>query len=196
MIKKLVLILTLSILILSISGCTDEAVESAPENNLTEEGDGTVVKTISDSDSSQDLVPTAGLPGSYEFLGSRGLSIEKIEGEYANVPGIVAGYEGLYMYMDSTDLYIDVIEMESPSSAEELIVQYREGFRQLPNGDRFTEDSINGHSVLRIVEYSTINMDDVERYTYIWNNDRFVFVVGGATEDYYVLRTLAESTGY
>ncbi|WP_292468144.1 hypothetical protein [Methanolobus sp.] len=195
MIKKVFLVLIISILMLSISGCTDKAIKETPaETDLTT--NTSEIHTIPDDSGSLSLVPADNLPESYEFLGSRELSIEKIEGEYISVPGIIDGSEGLYTYLDSTDVYVDVIEMNSSVSAEEFIAEFKAGFREYPDGGRFTEVSFNGHSAVRILEYILIDTNDVKRYTYIWNNDKFVFVVGGATDDYAVLSNLAEATGY
>ncbi|WP_094229037.1 hypothetical protein [Methanolobus psychrotolerans] len=184
MIKKILLVLTISILMLSISGCTDEVTEETPVNAIPE------------GSTSQSLVPADNLPQNYEFLGSLELSVEKIGRSYVPVYGLVGGYEGLYMYLDTTDVYVDVIELDSSASAENFIAQYKASFTELSSGERFTELVINDNSATRIVEYSTIGKDNVPRYTYIWSNDKFVFVVGGATDDYVVLSTLAESTGY
>jgi hypothetical protein len=187
MLKKILLVLIISIFMLSISGCTDEVVEEIPENT-------DLTNTISADVSSQSLVPMDNLPESYEFLGSRDLSVGHIEYEYVPVEGIVAGLEGLYMYLNSTDVYVDVIELNSSISAEDFIVQYKADFKELSTGQRFTEVSINGHSAIRILKYS--GASNSPRYTYIWSNGKFVFVVGGATDDSDVLLTLAESTGY
>ncbi|WP_342303961.1 hypothetical protein [Methanolobus sp. ZRKC5] len=190
MLKKVFLVLIISILMLSISGCTDKVVEESLVDT------GVVTNTISDDASSQSLMPIDDLSENYEFLGSRDLSAEKVGSEYISVEGIEGGSEGLYIYLNSTDLYIDVIEMNSSSSAEEFIVQYKAGFRELSSGSRFTEESISDHSTVRILEYVTIDKANIPRYTYIWSNDKFVFVVGGATDDYVVLSELAEATGY
>ncbi len=189
MLKKIILVLIICVFMLSISGCTDEVVEKTPENT-------DITNTISEGASGQSLMPVDDLPEGYEFLGSRELSAEKVENEYVSVEGFVAGSEGLYMYLDSTDVYVDAIEMESSVSAEDLIVQYKAGFRELSSGSRFTEEIVNGHSTVRILEYVTVDKDNTPRYTYIWNNGNFVFVVGGATDDHVVLSTLAEATGY
>ncbi len=190
MLKKVFLVLVISILILSISGCTDELDEETPVDT------GVVADTISDDASAQSLMPVDDLPENYEFLGSRELSPEKVEAEYVSVEGIENGSEGLYKYLDSTDLHINVIEMNSSSSAEEFIIQYKAGFKELSSEPRFTEESINDHSVVRILKYVTHGEGQIPRYTYIWNNDRFVFVVGGTTDDYVILSDLAEATGY
>ncbi|MEZ5335532.1 MAG: hypothetical protein R2741_10000 [Methanolobus sp.] len=200
MFKKIFLVLMISALILSISGCTDEVVEETPANtdDLTDATDTAVVAdTISADSQVQDLLPVENIPEGYEFLGSRDLAIEKIEKEYVSVNGTVAGVEGLYMYQDSTDVYIDVIELDSQLSAEEFITEYKAGFNELRSGDdRFKDVTINGHSAVQILEYLTIDINNVKRYTYIWNNGKFVFVVGGATDDSTVLSEIAEATGY
>ena len=195
--KKVFLILILTILMLSISGCTDEVVEETPATeNVSEVIDVVTADPIADSAAMADLVPTENLPDNYELLGTREMSAETVGNDYAVVEGIVGGAEGLYTYMGSTDVYIDVIETGSAENAEEFITAYKSEFSNLRVGDRFTDVSVNGHSTVQILEYATVGMEDVERYTYIWSNGKFVFVVGGATEDSDVLITLAESTGY
>lgn len=189
MFKKVFLVLIISVLMLSISGCTDEVVEETPI-------DAGVADTISDNASSRSLMPVDDLPENYEFLGFIEMSSEKVEAEYVSVEGIVNGSEGLYKYMDSTDLHINIVEMNSSSSAEEFITQYKAGYKELSSGQRFTEESINGHSTERILKYVTHGEGQIPRYTYIWSNDRFVFVVGGTTDDHVILSDLAEATGY
>ncbi|WMW26173.1 hypothetical protein RE474_05520 [Methanolobus sediminis] len=185
--KKMILVLILSILMLSISGCTDEVVEETPASSAG---------SITDSETTADLVPIDNLPENYELLGIRDLSAETVGSEYAVVEGIVGGSEGLYTNAESTDVYVDVIETNSAENAEEFINAYKGEFSDLAVGDRFTDVSINGHSAVQILDYVIVGMEDAKRYTYIWSNGKFVFVVGGATEDSEVLLTLAESTGY
>ncbi|WP_340820240.1 hypothetical protein [Methanolobus sp. WCC4] len=198
MIKKVLFVLIISILILSISGCTDEVVEDTPANTeVTGVTTNTVIDTIPADYGGQELVPMESLPESYELLGVRELSVEYVEDKYVSVSGIIGASEGLYMYMDSIDVYVDVIEMSDSTSAEEFITEYKAGFRSLSVGEgRFTDVSFNKHSAVRILEYVTVDTNDVKRYNYIWNNGKFVFVVGGATDDYTVLGELAEATGY
>lgn len=196
--KKILLVLILSILMLSISGCTDEVVEETPvtTENVSESEVVTTADTIADSATIVDLVPTENLPANYELLGTRELSAETVGSDYSVIGGVVGGLEGLYTYMESTDVYVDVIETSSAENAEEFISSYKDEFSNLAVGDRFTETSVNGHSAVQILDYATIGTNDVKRYTYIWSNGKFVFVVGGATDDSDVLLTLAESTGY
>jgi hypothetical protein len=183
--KKIILVLILSILVLSMSGCTDEVVEETPATD-----------SIADSATTADLVPTDNLPENYELLGIRDLSADAVGSDYIVIEGIVKGSEAFYTYADSTDVYVDVIETSSAETAEEFITAYKGEFNNLAVGERFTDVSINGHSAVRILDYATVGMNDVERHTYIWNNGKYVFVVGGATEDETVVGALAEATGY
>jgi hypothetical protein len=217
--KKIFLVLFLSILVLSMSGCTDEvadetpAISDTPADNVSDSADvvpedsansdvqaadnvSDSVDTINDSAVIADLIPEDDIPENFELLGIRNLTAEDVGDDYVSIDGTVGGLEGLYMYMDSTDLYIDIIETSSNESAENFITTYKAEFKSLAVGDRFTDVSVNGHTAVQILDYATVGMEDVKRYTYIWNNGKFVFVVGGATEDADVLLALAESTGY
>ncbi|WP_406655687.1 hypothetical protein V7O62_07830 [Methanolobus sp. ZRKC2] len=193
MVNKLILVSVLIVLVLCVSGCTDEQTpESGQENaNTTNDGNSSDITEMS----SEDLAVIADLPEGYEYLGSPSLTAEDVQEDYVNSSGVVAAAEGLYK-VDSVDLYVDVIEFESPELAEEFVSDYISSFDELPSGTRFEEDSFNGHSVTRIKTYATVGGEDVARYTYVWSNENFVFVVGGATDDYSIVRTLAEATGY
>ncbi|MDW7733682.1 MAG: hypothetical protein SCH66_14795 [Methanolobus sp.] len=193
MVNKLILVSALIIMMLFVSGCTDEQdPDSGQEvNNTTNTGVNADISGMS----AEDLAVISDLPEGYEYIGSPSLTVEKVQKEYVNMSGIVAAAEGLYKAGD-VDLYVDVIEMESPELAEEFVSEYMSGFKQLSSGTRFAEDSFNGHSVTVIKTYSTVGAKQVPRYTYIWSNENFVFVVGGATDDTSMPRTLAEATGY
>ncbi|MBP1910051.1 hypothetical protein [Methanolobus bombayensis] len=200
--KKIILVLILSILMLSISGCTDEFVEETPATDVQdlENASGSTdmmsVDTIAGSSSIVDLVPTENLPENYELLGTHELSADEIGADYVEIEGIVEGLEGLYLYSESTDVQLEVIETNSAENAEEFITTYKSEFSNLRVGDRFTNVSVNGHNAVQILDYVTVGSEDVKRYALIWSNGKFVFVVDGATEDIDVLLTLAESTGY
>lgn len=205
MLKKMFLVLMISALILSISGCTDKTVNNQPQestdnvtdNNVTDNTDKITVDTISEDAEIQNLVPVDSIPEGYEFLGSHNLTAEYIGNEYISFEGINAGHEGLYMYNESTNAYIDIVEFESQSAAENFITGYMATFDELKSADdRFTDTVINDHSAVQILEYETINSETAKRYTYIWNNGRYVFVVGGATDNSTILKDLAEATGY
>ncbi|TQD28201.1 hypothetical protein [Methanolobus vulcani] len=199
MFKKIITVLLISLLILSISGCTDEVVEETPateSDNVTTTITTVTVDNIPEGSNSTGLLPVDVLPDGYVFLGSHELSIDDVEGDYVSVSGILGGAEGFYKYQDSTDAYINIIELNSTSSAEEFITEYQAGFNGLRSGDRFTDVSVNEHSAVMVLEYVTIGTSDIERHTYIWNNGVYVFVVHGATEDETVVSMLAEATGY
>ncbi|WP_406660538.1 hypothetical protein V7O66_11915 [Methanolobus sp. ZRKC3] len=167
MIKKLTLVSTLLVLMLAVSGCTDSPVDG------------------------EDIV----LPEGYEYLGSPPMSVEDVKEDYVSIDGIVGASESLYKYSD-VDLYIDMIELESSDIAEEFIVQYKAEFKQMTAGSRFTEVSFNDHPATVIQEHVTVGAEQVPRYTYIWANGNFVYVVGGNTDDSEILKGLAESTGF
>ncbi|WP_321430091.1 hypothetical protein [uncultured Methanolobus sp.] len=217
--KKIILVLILSLLVLSMSGCTDEVADESPADsdtpadNVSDSADvmpgdsansdvqaadnvSDSVDTINDSAVIADLIPEDDIPENFELLGIRNLTAEDVGDDYVSIDGTLGGLEGLYMYMDSTDLYIDIIETSSNESAENFITMYKAEFKSLAVGDRFTNVSVNGHAAVRILEYATVGTEHVGRYTYIWNNGKFVFVVSGATENTDVLLALAESTGY
>lgn len=193
MVNKLILVSALIIMMLFVSGCTDEQGPDGGQevNNTTNTGVDADISGMS----AENLVAISDLPDGYEYIGSPSMTVEDVRNEYVNMSGIVAAAEGLYKSGD-VDLYVDVIEMESPELAEEFVSEYMSGFKELPSGTRFAEDSFNGHSVTVIKTYSTIGAEQVPRYTYIWSNENFVFVVGGATSDTSLPRALAESTGY
>jgi len=164
MLNKFTLVSALLILMLAISGCTD-----SPENNA------------------------ADMPEGYEYLGVLPMSIDDVEEDYVSVDGIVGASESLYKYSD-VDLYIDTIEMENSELADEFIVQYKAGFKQMMDGSRFTDVSFNDHSAVAIKEHVVISGEQVPRYKYLWSNGNFVYVLGGNTDDMDVLKTFAEST--
>lgn len=144
----------------------------------------------------QELIVVKELPTGFEYLGAPPMSVEAAQQDYVAAAGIKSAAEGLYKYSDNIDLYIDVIAMDNMTAAQDFISQYKSGFKELPAGDRFTEESFNGHSSTIIKKYVVSGGRDVPRYIYIWNNNNFVFVVSGATDDSTLLRTFAESTGY
>lgn len=165
MINKFTLVSALLIIMLAISGCTD-----SPENNKG-----------------------ADLPEGYEYLGDRSLSIDDVKDDYVSIDGIVSASESLYMNSD-VDLYIDMIEMENSELAEDFIVQYKDEFSQMMDGSRFTDVSFNDHSAVAIKEHVVVGGKQVPRYSYVWSNGNFVYVLGGSTDDMSILQTLAEST--
>ncbi|MBN2110546.1 MAG: hypothetical protein JW705_05590 [Methanosarcinaceae archaeon] len=191
--NKLILVSALLILMLCVSGCTqDQAPESGQKvANTTNAANSSDISEMS----VEELVAIDALPEGYEYLGSPSMTVENVQTAYVNSSGIVAAAKGFYRSED-VDLYVDVIELEGPELAKGFVSEYLSGFRELPSGTRFEEDSFNGHAVTRIKTYSTVGGEQVPRYAYIWSDQSFVFVVGGATDDHSMTRELAEATGY
>lgn len=110
-------------------------------------------------------------------------------------PGSLVGAEGVYKYSDGSDFYVNVVELEDSDSAEGLIFAYKSSFKQLSTGNRFVEEPLNGHFATKITDHVTVGGDQVPRYSYIWQNETFVFLVNGNTEDAALIKELAEATG-
>jgi len=179
--RKIMLISTLAVLMIAMSGCTDPVDNpEIPEDVVPGAANLIVVKDI---------------PAGFEYIGAMPTTIDEIKNEYADVAGIVDAAEGIYKNTDGTDVYIIAIECEDNAAADDLVYQYKDSFPELPSGTRFAEESFNGHFATRIKEYSTDNGERVERYTYVWNNGKFVFIVVGNTDDYSLTRAVAEATG-
>ena len=167
MINKFTLVSAMLILMLAVSGCTD-----SPE-------------------SGEEII----VPEGYEYLGTHSMSVEDVVDDYVAIDGIVGASESLYKYSE-VDLYIHRIELEGSDIAEDFIIQYKAGFKEMSSGSRFTETSFNEHPATIIKEHVTIGGEQVPRYTYIWSNDDLVYVLGANTDDSNVLLTFAESTGF
>ncbi len=180
--KKIILIFSLTVLAIVMSGCVGST--DAPEATT-----GNEVLTAAN------LIVVQNIPSGFEYLGAPPRSVDDIKHDYVDVAGIVDAAEGIYQDADSVEMHITVVELEDSDAAENFVIQYKSGFTLLRNGDRFTYPSFNGHTVTRIVDYSTMNGEQVARYAYLWSNDNFVFIVNGNTEDFTQTRALAEATG-
>jgi hypothetical protein len=181
--KRIMLVSILAILIIAVSGCTDP--DNTPPVTIPEEVEA----------SAADLIVLKNVPDGFEYLGAPPTTIDEIKREYVDFPGIVDAAEGIYQ-SDDFEVSIIVSECEDKTSAEEMLDQYKSGFSELPSGTRFAEESFNGHSATRIKDYGTFNGDQAARYTYAWNNESFVFIVEGNSDDYASTRMIAEATGY
>ncbi|WP_407355371.1 hypothetical protein [Methanolobus sp. WCC5] len=164
--------------VLSLSGCV---------------GNGEIKGTMSGVNAA-DLVSLEDASG-FEFLGQRMLSAEDVSRQYVEVSGLVDGAEGFYQ-ADGVDFYIHAMEFGSSSEAEDFVGQYKATFKPLSSGERFVEESFNGHGATRITTSTTFNGNPVARYHYIWSNEHFVIVVGGNSADPAYISSLAEATGY
>lgn len=181
--KRIMLVSILAILIIAVSGCTDP--DDTPPVTIPEEIEA----------SAADLIVLKNVPDGFEYLGAPPTTIDEIKRGYVDFPGIVDAAEGIYQ-SDDIEVSVIVSECEDETSAEEMLNQYKSGFSELPSGTRFSEESFNGHFATRIKDYTTSGGDQVARYTYVWNNGSFVFLVEGNSDDYALTRTIAEATGY
>jgi len=193
--KSMVLLSVLAVLMMAFSGCVDG---NDPAANGTDTNTSEANANVSVDMGTADMSAIDPAPAGFEYLASLSLSAEDIKQDYEaeNVSGILGGSEGMYKYSDGNDFYVDVLEFEDSTAAEELIFEYKSSFSPLRTGSRFVEESFNGHFATKITEYSTIGGEQVPRYSYIWQHENYVFVVYGNTGDASVVKELAEATGY
>jgi len=180
--KKRILIFSLTVLAILISGCVDP--NEKPE-------------TITEDDvlTAANLILVQNIPVGFEYLAAPPTSVDDIKNEYVDVAGILDAAEGIYKDANSVEVRITVVELENNTAADDFVEQYKLSIPRLAKGDRFVEESFNGHFSTRIAYYSTVNGEQVPRYSYLWNNDNFVFIVYGNTKDFTLTRALAEATG-
>lgn len=180
--KKTMLIFSLTIIAILISGCIGS-------NNAPEATTGNEELTAAN------LIVVQNIPSGFEYLGAPPTSVDDIKSEYVDVAGIVDAAEGIYQNADSVDLRITVVELDDSTTADEFVDQYKLSLPPLARGTRFTEESFNGHYATRIMDYTTVGGEQVARYSYLWSNDNFVFIVNGNMDDFTQTRALAEATG-
>lgn len=179
--KKVMLIFTLTVTVLAItmSGCID------PNDTLE-------ILTATD------LIVVQKIPTGFEYLGSppESKTLPEVKSKYVETSdSIISAREGFYRDSGNEDISILVIECTTPDVAESLVNEHRSQFKSLTVGQRFVEDQFNGHSVVRIMDYRLFDSEQVPSYSYVWSNEKFVFIVKGNTADYTLTRALAEATG-
>ncbi|MDK2893052.1 hypothetical protein [Methanohalophilus sp.] len=176
--KIIALLLSLTLVMLAVSGCTDtDREEKTGEMDVS------------------DVVVLKEIPAGFEYLGARMLSVGEVLDGVCNESEFVESSEGIYKG-DGFDIYVTTVETPSEDDAENLVSRYKATFPPMSKGDRFIEESINDHFVTRIVWHVTNKGEEVERYAYIWNNGSYVFHIRGGTSDPLILREFAEATGY
>ena len=180
--KKIMLIFSLTVLAIVMSGCIDS-------NDTPETTTGNEILTAAD------MIVVKNIPSGFEYLGAPPISVDDIKSEYVDVAGIIDAAEGIYQNADSVELHIIVVEFEDNTAADEFVYQYKSVFSPLATGSRFAEESFSDHFATRITDYSTVNREQVAHYSYLWSNGNFVYIVSGNTEDYTLTRALAEATG-
>ena len=180
--KKIMLTFSLTVLAIVISGCVDPT--DVPEPII---GDEVLIAS--------NLIVVKNIPPGFEYLGAPPISVDDIKHDYVDVVGIVAAAEGTYQNTDSVEVHIIVVECENSDAAEKFVNQYKLSIPPLARGNQFVEESFNDHFATRIMDYTTMGGEQVARYSYLWSNSNFVFIVNGNTEDFTLTRALAEATG-
>jgi len=191
--KSITLISVFAVLMIAFSGCVDN---NSPAANGTD-SENPEANVISDENVSG-ISTLETLPAGFEYVITLPLITDEIKSNYnaENVSGILEGSEGVYNGSNETDYYIDVIKLEDEEAANNLITAYKSSFPPLNNVSRFTDDSFNGHSAVKITDYITSGGKTVPRYSYIWSNENYVIIVFGNTDEESSVRRLAEATGY
>ena len=180
--KKIMLLLSLTVLVILMSGCVDP--NDTPETT-----------TGNEELTAANLIVVKNIPAGFEYLGAPSTSVDDIKSEYVDVAGIVDAAEGIYQDADSIEMRITVVEFEDSTVADEFVNQYKLSLPPLARGTQFVEESFNDHFATRIMDYTKMGGEQVPRYAYLWSNDNFVFIVNGNTADYTLTRALAEATG-
>lgn len=191
--KSIALISVFAVLMIAFSGCVDN---NPPAVNGTD-SDNPEPNAISDEDTAG-ISTLETLPAGFEYIDTIQLSPDEVKSTYKaeNVSGVLNVSEGIYKDSNETNYYIDVIELEDEEVANNFISAYKASFKPLNSGSRFTDESFNGHSAVKILNYITVGGKSVSRYTYIWNNENYVIVVFGNTAEEAPIRQLAEATRY
>ncbi|MGP8337387.1 MAG: hypothetical protein ACT6FC_04045 [Methanosarcinaceae archaeon] len=181
--KKIILIFSLTVLAIVMSGCVDP--DNTPDTNTT----------VNEVLNATNLIVVRNVPPGFEYLGAPPISVEDVKNEYVDVAGIVDVAEGTYQNADLVEMHIIVVECENSTAADGFVNQYKLSIPPLTSGELFVEQSFNGHFATRIMDHTTMNGEMAARYSYIWSNDTFVFIVNGNTDDHTMTRALAEATG-
>jgi len=178
--KTVASILLISIILLS--GCIEDT-----DTEIINNSDNTSSGINKDNISLDSMVMVENLPSGYEILATLPISIYNKFSE-----NIIDSREGAYRDSDNFDVFLDIIELDSDSSAVEFISNYKAQYEPLPVGDRFTTISINGHDAIRITEYR----NQLPKYKIVWNNDNIVFIVRSNSNLESSAMNFAIATGY
>jgi len=196
--KCMTLISVLAVLMIAFSGCVDKNTPADNGTNSANPEAKVEAKAISSDDNTSGVSTLETVPAGFEYVITIPLISEEINRSYntENVSGILEGSEGVYTGSNETDYYIDVIKLENTEAAGNFITAYKSSFPPLDNVSRFTDESFNGHSAVKITDYTTFGGETVPRYSYIWSNENYVIVVFGNTDEVSLVKQLAEATGY
>jgi len=191
--KIITLVSVFAVLMIAFSGCVGN---NSPAVNGTG-SDNPETSAISEEDVAG-ISTLETLPSGFEYVDTIPLSTDETKSDYnaENVSGVLNVSEGIYKDSNETNYYVDVIELEDKEAANNFITAYEASFPPLASGSRFTDESFNGHSAVKILDYMTSGGKTVSRYTYVWSNENYVIVVFGNTAEEAPIRQLAEATGY
>jgi len=152
-IAMLLLIISLSILA---PGCVDDR---EVENTKTTK------PPISEA-TMDDLIPTENLPIGITYLGTHEITISELD---------VKATEAVYKNSERIDFYVRVIKTANNKTAKDLIDEYKSRYNKYPY-DPFEEMTLNNHTTIQIRDKTLQEGSRVSTYTYIWNNENYVFI--------------------
>jgi hypothetical protein len=174
--KSLLTFLVLFLTVVAL-GCVDQ----------TSSGNGKAVKPPISEATIEDMIPVENLPVGITYLGTHEETLGNL--------GVTAT-EAVYKNSDKDDFYVRVIAAESKDAAEQLVSDYKSQYRNL-RYDPFEEVVLNNHSATQIKENTLKGGRRVFTYTYIWNNENYVFIVASNEPNKNsVVFELARAVGY
>lgn len=174
-------LLMIFILILSVFalGCI-ENTDSVNKNGVT--GKPPISKATMD-----DLIPVKNLPIGLTYLGVHEASLGNL--------GVTAT-EAIYKNSDGEDFYVRVVKTENTDAAKQLIEDYKSEYSNY-RYEPFEEVVLNNHSATQIKENTLQEGKRVFTYSYLWNNENYVFIVSGnKANDNSLTFKLARAVGY
>ena len=184
--KQLSLVLIFVVLFMGFSGCI---FKGSDNNDNSSHGPAIPVENVSE------LVVVKDIPSGFEYLGTRSVTTDIVNKEYAKGENVLEAAEGVYK-STNLDYYVTAIKFTDVISAESFLTNYKATFKTLRNNDTFQEVEFSDHGATRGMSYSTVGGKQVPRYKYFWNNENFVFIIEGNSEDPAVGLDFAKATGY
>lgn len=189
--RNKILIIGLLVSIIILSGCTEntgnEDLTDTQDNSLISDNTSIVTGNLS----LDTMVIVDHLPDGYEIMGTLPLTDDYTE--YSE--NIRDAREGAYRDTENTDVFLDIIELDSKQSALDFISRYKSQYMPLDTGDRFMTISFNGHEATRIVQYRNFGGSQIPKYQIIWNKENLVFLVRSNSHLESSSLELAKATG-
>ncbi|MDF1532389.1 MAG: hypothetical protein P1P72_08770 [ANME-2 cluster archaeon] len=186
---KNILIIGFLISIIVLSGCTDNTgnkdMADIPEDTSSSDNTSIIPGNLSL------MVIVDPLPDGYEILGT-----PPISDDYAQYSeNIIDAREGAYRDTENTDVFLDIIELDSKQAALDFISRYKSQYIPLKTIERFTTISFNGHEATRIVQYRNSGGSQIPKYQIIWKKENLVFLVRSNSHLESSSLELAKATG-